>query len=327
MITLPLGIPAKGADAQYTYTFAGWSGYSNGMTVSGSVTFNALFTEAIRKYNVTFIGYNVPIVTSLEYNSIVVLPDVDPVKTSVSGKEYEFIGWNGYTNGMTVTKDLLFEPMFKAILLIDADELDDLIDNGTIQIGDSDSEQLSIPKEVIEAINEKVTETSGVNDLEIKTQNGTIKFGSDVVDFLNKKMEEGSGMDSLNVDVIKVDNSSLSQAFQNIVNDRPVFDITISGIGSFGGGKLTIGLKYDLKAGEDPNNIVVWCVNADRTIDSFNCTYENGYVYFETTHLSYYCIAYVAADAPDEGIPMMYILAAGVVAIIAIVAVVMIRRH
>ena len=326
-IIKPAQDPTRVSDEQYDYAFLRWNNFEEGMTVSDNITFNAMFTETVRKYTVTFNGYDTPIVRSLEYNSVVIVPDTDPVKASVSDKEYEFTGWKGYVNGMKVTKNLVFEPMFKTILIIDDNDLDSLVDNGTIKTGDSGSEQVNISKETIEAIKEKVTNDDDVNDLEIKTQNGTVTLGSDVIDFLNEKMNEGAGMETLSIDIVKVDNSALNTTLRNIVKDRPVYDITVGGIGSFGGGKLSIGLKYTLQNGEDPNNIKVWCVNTDGTIELFSCIYSNGMIYFETTHLSYYCIAYTATDVPDDGMPMMYILAAGAVAIIAIIAVVLIRRH
>ncbi len=37
--------PSKDADTQYSYVFAGWDGYSEGMTVAGDVTFRAVFVS------------------------------------------------------------------------------------------------------------------------------------------------------------------------------------------------------------------------------------------------------------------------------------------
>ena len=269
---------------------------------------------------------------TIGYGSNVLFPENDPVKAATTGKEYEFTGWKGYVANMKVTKNLVFEPMFKTIFVIEAEELDDLVDdNGTIQLTDTETEQLGISKDIINAVSEKIANNPEVKDVEVKTQNGTIKLGSDVIEFLNERMNQDAELKELSIDVIKVDNASLDELYQDVVKDRPTFDVTISGIETFGGAKLTIGLKYDLKEGEDPAHIRVWHINEDGTIERFTCTYEDGYVYFETPHLSYYTVVYEApavVDSPDErGFPMMYIGIAAVVAIIAILAVVAVRRN
>lgn len=43
VIPLPAGTPVRPADAVYYYAFAGWDGYSEGMTISENVSFKALF--------------------------------------------------------------------------------------------------------------------------------------------------------------------------------------------------------------------------------------------------------------------------------------------
>ena len=42
-ITLPSRIPSKDADVRYVYTFSGWDGYTEDMTVDGDITFVAVF--------------------------------------------------------------------------------------------------------------------------------------------------------------------------------------------------------------------------------------------------------------------------------------------
>ena len=42
-IPRPAGTPTRPADSQYTYTFTCWQGYTNGMTISGNVTFTAQY--------------------------------------------------------------------------------------------------------------------------------------------------------------------------------------------------------------------------------------------------------------------------------------------
>ena len=46
-ISVPTKIPIKESDAQYTYVFKGWSGYTEGLTVTGNVTFAAEFNGVL----------------------------------------------------------------------------------------------------------------------------------------------------------------------------------------------------------------------------------------------------------------------------------------
>ena len=50
-IIAPTGIPTKDKDAQYSYTFEKWDGFTEGMTVgTEDVTFEAVFTKTLNKY-------------------------------------------------------------------------------------------------------------------------------------------------------------------------------------------------------------------------------------------------------------------------------------
>ncbi|MGN0129624.1 MAG: leucine-rich repeat protein [Methanomethylophilus alvi] len=46
-ITLPSGTPSKDADVRYVYTFSGWDGYTEDMTVDGDITFVAVFFRTV----------------------------------------------------------------------------------------------------------------------------------------------------------------------------------------------------------------------------------------------------------------------------------------
>ena len=280
-------------------------------------------TEGV--YTVTFNGYATPIVVSAEYASPVIIPDVNPAKTSTNDKQYEFKGWKGYTDGMRVTKSLTFEPIFETILIIGPDDIN-ADENGIITVGDINSEEIGVSKDIVRIVKDKVSETSETTHLEVESQNGTIKFGPDVINFLNRWMNDSSERNMLTTSIIVIDSSLLNSMTKEVVKDRPVYNITINNIENFDGGKLFIGLKYDLKEGEDVDNIEIWCVSASGSIEKFDCTYEDGYVYFETEHLSYYCVAYVVDDS-DEGFPMIYILIGVAVAVLVIVAAVLIKRH
>ena len=93
-IALPTA-PTKEPTAEYTYAFAGWTGYTEGMTVSGNVEFTASFTPSIRKYTVTFVDeYGLVVSTlSVDYNSLATAPIQDLEKVSDVQYDYTFDCW------------------------------------------------------------------------------------------------------------------------------------------------------------------------------------------------------------------------------------------
>ena len=78
------------------YSFAGWDGYSAGMTMPAEdVTFTATWTK--NSYTITYRTYNGVYTTeTVPYDDVIVLP-AEPTRTG-----YTFTGWQGYTEGMTM---------------------------------------------------------------------------------------------------------------------------------------------------------------------------------------------------------------------------------
>lgn len=94
--------PTKDSDAQYTYTFSGWTPTVD--TVSGDVTYVAQFTNEVNKYTVTWRNQNgallerdenVPYGTEPTYNG------ETPTKDSLSYERYIFSGWSPTVNIVT----------------------------------------------------------------------------------------------------------------------------------------------------------------------------------------------------------------------------------
>lgn len=111
--------PVKEADAQYTYTFAGWYCDDAEMTWNDPVTANkvieARYTTTVNKYNVT-IGEEAPV--SVEYGTVLEKP-ADPAKESTAAADYVFAGWyngeNRWNFNNKVTSDLVLTPKFNEI--------------------------------------------------------------------------------------------------------------------------------------------------------------------------------------------------------------------
>ncbi len=88
----------KAPDAQYTYTFTGWS--PSVSKVTGEATYTAQYSKTVNYYNVTWV-YETDetsgartLTESYAYGAKPVFNNgINPTKTSVSGKYYRFIGW------------------------------------------------------------------------------------------------------------------------------------------------------------------------------------------------------------------------------------------
>ena len=86
--------PTKAATAQYSYTFSGWTPQIS--SVTGSVTYQAQFTETLRTYAVTFYsedGATVLDTVTVEYGSNAVYSKSTPVKNATAGHTYVFEKW------------------------------------------------------------------------------------------------------------------------------------------------------------------------------------------------------------------------------------------
>lgn len=98
--------PTKDATAQYTYTFSGWTPEIS--SVTGSVTYQAQFTETLRTYTVTFYsedGLTVLDTVTVEYGCNAVYSKSTPVKNATEGHTYVFEKWVT-TQGGSVADDL-----------------------------------------------------------------------------------------------------------------------------------------------------------------------------------------------------------------------------
>lgn len=98
--------PTKDATAQYTYTFSGWTPQIS--SVTGSVTYQAQFTETLRTYTITFYsedGLTVLDTVTVEYGSNAVYSKSTPVKNATAGHTYVFEKWVT-TQGGSVADDL-----------------------------------------------------------------------------------------------------------------------------------------------------------------------------------------------------------------------------
>lgn len=97
----PAGInTSKPADAQYTYTFAGWSPAI--VPATGNVTYTAQYTEALNSYTVTWYdedGSTMLSAGSYAYGTHPAYNGGSNPEKEVTGKFFRFVGWRNVATG------------------------------------------------------------------------------------------------------------------------------------------------------------------------------------------------------------------------------------
>ena len=184
--------------------------------------------------------------------------------------------------------------------------VDDAVFSGSssVTITDvSDIENVSsvtISKEDLQNLLDKIDAEDAISNTVIKLPKGSVTIGKDVLSSILETAEEKS----ITIKVLDA-KDALNEEQQKIVGDRPVYNITMLNgserVTSFNGKTITVSIPYELKEHENPDNIVVYYVKDDGTIEKMDCVYNDGKVSFETNHLSYFAIFYEEpAPVPEE---------------------------
>ena len=114
--------PTKTADAQYTYTFSGWSDGTKTYApdalpaVSGDVTYTAQFSETVNEYTVTWIDGNGNTLKTeqVAYGTVPSYSGATPTKTATAQFSYTFTGWD--TTPSAVTSNATYTAQFSETL-------------------------------------------------------------------------------------------------------------------------------------------------------------------------------------------------------------------
>lgn len=111
--------PTKEQTVQWVYEFSGWDS-DKWTNIVGDTVVYATYSQALRKYDVTFVYGNVDDPSSgdyrtktiqVEYGKVPTVPeDIDTTRPSTAKYDYTFSGWNGLlavSGDMTVTADYI----------------------------------------------------------------------------------------------------------------------------------------------------------------------------------------------------------------------------
>ena len=103
--------PTKAADVKYTYTFAGWALSADGdvvtdFKVTGDVTYYAVYTSVVNKYDVKFMLDDEQVGTTqkVDYDKTPTVPE-NPTKPATAEFTYTFDGWYTAAEGGEKVED------------------------------------------------------------------------------------------------------------------------------------------------------------------------------------------------------------------------------
>lgn len=159
---------------------------------------------------------------------------------------------------------------------------------------------VSLPKAAMDTVTGHKTDA-----LMVSTPVASIRFDGDS---LNTIANEASG--DVDISTSRVDTATLSEEAKQKVGDRPVFNFSVTSgdktISQFNG-KVTVSVPYTPGAGEDPNAVIMYYINAGgqpELVSSGAYNPATGRVTFKTDHFSHYAVGYnkvgfrdVAGDA------------------------------
>lgn len=248
---------------------------SGGNTYVANSPHNLVKVGTDERYTITFLdGARIFAKYQCKANAVIQGPDNIPVKDPVPGDvfTFSFDRWGGYADGMKATGNMTFRAEYTAT----ATSIDTA--PAKLRVQSDVAGKIALSQSLVDQIKtaDKMTEFS--------LENGSITLNDTAVASLPST--------NMTIGIQKKSASALPEADAKKVGDRPVYDVTIGDLHSFGGQKLDVRLNYVLKEGEKAQNIYVLYLKGDGTQEKIQASYldTDKCVSFETDHLSQYAI-------------------------------------
>uniref|UniRef100_UPI0037DBF8B9 InlB B-repeat-containing protein n=1 Tax=Candidatus Methanomassiliicoccus intestinalis TaxID=1406512 RepID=UPI0037DBF8B9 len=200
-------------------------------------------------------------------------------------------GSGGYPVNPPVTPDEPEEPIIpdssgNAEIKVDDKKADELVHetvasgSNTLNIVDKDNVEgtvtsVSISVSDLETISKKIENNNNIDSISIATSEGEVIIEKEV---LAEILENNAEADTL---IIEVDDAKdkLTEEQKKTAGDNPVYDINLrlgdKYVTSFNGKSITVSIPYELKEGEDQNNLIVYYLKDDGSIEKMNCSYKD----------------------------------------------------
>ncbi|MGN1045160.1 MAG: leucine-rich repeat protein, partial [Candidatus Methanomethylophilaceae archaeon] len=264
--------------------------------------------KAVYKAHVKFISEGT---VFFEYNIVdgeeIVLPSGTPSKETDVRYVHTFSGWDGYTDGMVADGDMTFTAVFVTTATV--------ADDGTGLTVNVDEDSAAFTSDTMSDVVRKAE-----NDPSVTM---TASVGYAVVVFDNDTLR-GLSTSEATLRLSVMDPKDMTQEVRDAVEGNVAYNISFGPNRTFGG-TVTVTLPYDLPTGYDSDEVAVYYIADDGTMERISCTYSDGYVTFSTDHFSVYAVMY-EGEPVKEGFPMPVLAAIAAILIILALSAVERRR-
>lgn len=207
-----------------------------------------------------------------------------PSKNSDEYYDYSFSHWDNLDLTYVPQSDMTVTAVFTKTVKISE------LDNGSYSVKINDS-TAPFSSETIKDVVEKAKADSAVMLF--------VNLGDSIVTFNNAALKT-LGNDASELAINKLDKDLMTPKMKDIIGDNVAYDITFGNNKTFGDGKVTVTVPYQLDAGMDADNLIIYYIVDGIVSEKIPCHYNDGNVTFVTDHFSTYAVMYINPESEQE---------------------------